>query len=412
MRRSILSGLILINCLFTVSALAQLNRSNQAVNITTNIYQNSSHAITGMTLQQVMLNQNNSYVNILSDTNLLDVRNFSPYAVYTPGMGCFHSDTLYMNIANAHGSWNSTQWQAITGTSVGCFIACSDTGKSVVTYHALDSAYNSHCFIACSDTGKSVVSYHALDSAFDSHCFIKCSDTGTSVATMYTVLTDISEETASLIPFADTSSLVVTHHEASVASAALVKYSDTASSTGGGTDASPKIATPYSVAEAISPFIPFSDTTSVIATHSQVAAASGAIQLLSKSTINLDTTADQPITLSGGTTFIITDILITNASAAPANADDGEWWNGPERSGIPYAITVGGYTPFETLITPDYYINTFSNTYFHPAQMITFVVFGGGQSLPAIGNTIYFSLGFQEGSPLTCTMYIYGYILN
>ena len=68
-------------------------------------------------LQQVMLNQNSSYVNLLSDTNLLDVRNFSPYAVYSPGMGCFHNDTLYRNIAMAHGSWSNIQWQAITGTS-------------------------------------------------------------------------------------------------------------------------------------------------------------------------------------------------------------------------------------------------------------------------------------------------------
>lgn len=116
---------ILAGCchLLTISeANAQMSRAAQANNITSNIYQNSSHAITGSALQQVMLNQNNSYVNLLSDTNLLDVRIFSPYATYTPGMGVFYQDTLYMNILAAHGSWNSADWVKINGSSCACSI--------------------------------------------------------------------------------------------------------------------------------------------------------------------------------------------------------------------------------------------------------------------------------------------------
>ena len=234
MKRNISYAHIIICWFFTLTASAQMNRGLQANNIATNIYENSSHAITGFTLEQVMLNQNNSYVNVLSDTNLLDVRNFSPYAVYTPGMGCFHNDTLYRNITAVHGSWNQSQWQAITGTSLGCFILCSDTGKSVVTYHALDSAFQSHCFITCSDTGRSVVTYHALDSAFNSHCFLACADTLTKVASLHTVSSDISIATSPLMPFADTTSLITTHHEVAVVAASVAKYSDTAASGGTG----------------------------------------------------------------------------------------------------------------------------------------------------------------------------------
>lgn len=109
--------------------MAQLNRSSQASNITSNIYPNNANAVTPAILQGVMLNQNNSYVNLLSDTNLLDIRLFSPYANYTPGMGAFYGDTLFMNVSAAHGSWAKSDWVEIS--SGGC--VCSSYLKYIDT---------------------------------------------------------------------------------------------------------------------------------------------------------------------------------------------------------------------------------------------------------------------------------------
>jgi len=99
----------------SASLSAQMNRTNQANNITSNIYENSVHAITGTILKNVMLNQNNSYANILSDTLLFDVRNFSPVFLYTPGMGCFYGDTLFKDSIAHIGAWNRNHFIKIAG---------------------------------------------------------------------------------------------------------------------------------------------------------------------------------------------------------------------------------------------------------------------------------------------------------
>jgi len=112
---------------------AQMNRAAQGNDIISNIYQNSSHAITGAILQGVMLNQNNSYVNILSDTNLLDLRLFSPYATYTPGMGAFYGDTLFMDASMAHGTWTRSDWIEISSGGCICssYLKYADTTGGV-----------------------------------------------------------------------------------------------------------------------------------------------------------------------------------------------------------------------------------------------------------------------------------------
>src|SRR6185312_4985924 len=141
----IYSFLTLVGCfqlLVITNANAQMNRATQANNITSNIYQNNTHAITGTTLQQVMLNQNSSYVNLLSDTNLLDVRIFSPYATYTPGMGVFYGDTLFLNLASAHGTWNRSQWYKVTSGGCVCsdYVQYGDTSTSIATHHYVNIA--------------------------------------------------------------------------------------------------------------------------------------------------------------------------------------------------------------------------------------------------------------------------------
>jgi hypothetical protein len=139
---------------------------------------------------------------------------------------------------------------------------------------------------------------------------------------------------------------------------------------------------------------------------------SGAIQQLFKGTINLNTTADQTITLTGGTHYVITDILLTNASSTPVAAFGGAWWSGTGRTGTRYAIVqpITGSTDDLTLLTSS---NAFING--------VYSVVTGGASIELFpdqppqltnGSTLYFSLTTPQGSALTCDMYIYGYILN
>lgn len=229
---------------------AQLNRAALNSNITSNLYQNSTHSITGAILQGVMLNQNNSYAVILSDTLLFDIRNFSPSLLYTPGMGCFYADTLFKDSVTHTGTWKRSD-------------------------------------------------------------FIKINN-GSSAAT---------------------------------------------------------------------------------------------INLLSKQTLNLNTTADQTVTLSGGTAFVITDILFTNASATPLHALNGELWSGTSRTGHEFAITTD--SAFFSLTSSSVYFNTVK--YYTSAAVVSLQP----NPLPeTCSSPLYFSVGTAEGTAKTCEMYIYGYILN
>jgi hypothetical protein len=157
-------------------------------------------------------------------------------------------------------------------------------------------------------------------------------------------------------------------------------------------------------------------TDKILETAISTGAAEPAILLLSKVTaINLNTTADQKITLFGGNTFIISDIVITNASQLPTTAADGEWWSGVNRTGIQYYATNEGNTPFEQLANPSNFINTSSQYKLGERNAIQniynlAVALGGVNTISS--NILYFSLGTAEGQPLLCDMYIYGTILN
>jgi hypothetical protein len=134
--------------------------------------------------------------------------------------------------------------------------------------------------------------------------------------------------------------------------------------------------------------------------------------LLANQTLNLNTTNDQPMYLKGGNTFVITDILITNVSAVPLHADDGEWWSGTGRNGMQYGFTIESDVPqFQLFTSSSVYGNSIPNL----SNMSAFIYLGS-QSNYIVASTanspVYFSLGTPEGSPLTCDMYIYGTILN
>lgn len=182
--------------------------------------------------------------------------------------------------------------------------------------------------------------------------------------------------------------------------------------------------------------IPFSDTNGLIATYNYVAThAAGvdtaiypskggvsnyqlgrtAVVLLYKGTVNLNTTADQIITLSGGNTFIITDIVMTNASEDINTAHIAYLYSGPSRTGNEISTT--GYSPdgdaLYLLNIPSNYINVTTNfSYFFENNnngIIDGILLANNRT---VNSPIYFSLYAAQGSAATCDMYIYGYILN
>jgi hypothetical protein len=152
-----------------------------------------------------------------------------------------------------------------------------------------------------------------------------------------------------------------------------------------------------------------------------ITASSGGVT--ASATVNTFTWGDQSIALSGGSTFIITDIVLTNASAVPANASDTEWWSGTARTGINYAnninlgITIGIIGNINTnnntgpddsvlpLASANEYMSISNGGLGIPGQT-------SGNSPSTCGTVLYFTVGVPEGSSLTCDMYIYGYVLN
>lgn len=122
----------------------------------------------------------------------------------------------------------------------------------------------------------------------------------------------------------------------------------------------------------------------------------GAVKLLgSMAGADMNSTADQQITLSGGSRFVVTDVLITNASTdLSANTNDLEIWTGTLRSGDQIARC-----NVQRLLTPSQFAN------FSEGSM-------GMVSEFTTGGPLYLSLGTAHGSAATADVYVYGYVLN
>jgi hypothetical protein len=103
---------------------------------------------------------------------------------------------------------------------------------------------------------------------------------------------------------------------------------------------------------------------------------------------------DQPVTLSGGSSYILTDMVVTNASIPLTNAAGGLLYNGTGRTGATFFEVDG----LALLTDPTAYIEA-DNT-IKPL-------------LPGVttGSPVYFSLATAQGQDATADIYIYGYIL-
>lgn len=107
-------SLVFIAIFNSPSIFAQtMNRAQLNNNIIANIYQNPNHAITGQTLQNVLLNQNYSYNNIKTDTNFVSV--FDTGYSYFKGMAVLSGiDSIYRcSVLSHHGLWRSSDFRFV-----------------------------------------------------------------------------------------------------------------------------------------------------------------------------------------------------------------------------------------------------------------------------------------------------------
>ena len=132
---------------------------------------------------------------------------------------------------------------------------------------------------------------------------------------------------------------------------------------------------------------------------------------------NLYTTyhADTPITLSSGSKFVVTDVLMTNAVGTYVSASDGPFLYTSQSQdgyaialGVPETIGIKGNTPgtIGTLLTsPNSYANNIS--YINTGNSTGIYL----QSQVTVGNTLYYS-NVPNSSSATADVYVYGYILS
>jgi hypothetical protein len=134
---------------------------------------------------------------------------------------------------------------------------------------------------------------------------------------------------------------------------------------------------------------------------------SGADILLSNMTINLDTTADQTITLSGGSRYLISSVILFDPSSVPvAVASDGQIWSGPSRTGTIYYQTLDSTGPIEYLdflISADNYISVPAPICWPPPCNNLYII---------SSSTLYFSLTTAGTSGLSVKMNIYGKVIS
>jgi hypothetical protein len=118
---------------------------------------------------------------------------------------------------------------------------------------------------------------------------------------------------------------------------------------------------------------------------------------------------DQPITLSGGSGYIVTDVVITNASTSLSTANNGAIFTGADMTGYQIATAPNG---FGTLVSPSNYINNVTGISMGPSASAFGSSSSSSSASPIINSSpIYFSIGTAQGGTATADIYVYGYML-
>lgn len=135
--------------------------------------------------------------------------------------------------------------------------------------------------------------------------------------------------------------------------------------------------------------------------------------LLGSKTVNMNTLADQIITLSGGTKFVVSDIVITNASISLTTAGGVNFTTAANQGGdyVAYGnvTQVGSNSPLVVLTNSTRAIMTT-----RVAQDTTPAGDGLYMFLtnPVMGTSLYFSLYVAQGAAATADVYVYGYVIE
>ena len=153
------------------------------------------------------------------------------------------------------------------------------------------------------------------------------------------------------------------------------------------------------------------DTGPIGPTGGGVTVTGAIIQIGSLIGADLNTTDDQPINIEQIISnllgsFIVTDIVITNASIdlSATALDDGQFYTGATRSGdnIANCNNMGGSTLLG-LLGSNYYIDAGAHTGLGSTQRVNLLL------LPTLINSIIFSLGTASGVVATADIYVFGY---
>jgi hypothetical protein len=126
--------------------------------------------------------------------------------------------------------------------------------------------------------------------------------------------------------------------------------------------------------------------------------------LLDTVTLNLNTTTPQGFKMPGytGSQYVITNMIITNATATPTSAKGGEWWvTKGKTSGTQIMRTLKQVTSVFT------YLNT-DTAYLDHSNSNLLTVYPLAHPFILIRDSIYFFCDTVNGSALQVTDYIYG----
>lgn len=134
--------------------------------------------------------------------------------------------------------------------------------------------------------------------------------------------------------------------------------------------------------------------------------ATGAQLIGTKIGFDMNSVLDQTITLSGGSTFVITDVIITNPSLSMTTAKDFAIFTAASRGGSQQVSSDFGLSgdSLQALTGATSYINKdWSN-------LQTFLYINVDNTL-VTSTTVYASLGTAQGAAATADIYVYGYVL-
>ena len=132
---------------------------------------------------------------------------------------------------------------------------------------------------------------------------------------------------------------------------------------------------------------------------------------------NMNSTADQLITLVGGTKFIVTDVIIINASTSLTTAEDFQVQDAILRGGnlicnSNVAGGPGGDVTLSSLTSASKFINSTVNLILNGTNINNSPALIMNVGQVTVGNSLYASLGTAQGSTTTADIYVWGYILQ